>query len=102
MLDGIRVVDLTRALAGPTCTRLLADLGAEVIKIEPPGGDFTRGFPQLKEGISGYFLQRNYGKKSLCVDLKEEEGRRIVRDLVAMSDVVVGELQAWSHGEAGP
>ena len=89
MLDGIRVVDLTRALAGPTCTRLLADLGAEVIKIEPPGGDFTRRFPQLKEGISGYFLQRNYGKKSLCVDLKEEEGRRIVRDLVAMSDVVV-------------
>ena len=89
MLDGIRVVDLTRALAGPTCTRLLADLGAEVIKVEPPGGDFTRDFPQIKDGVSGYFLQRNYGKKSICVDLREEEGRRIVYDLVAMSDVVV-------------
>ena len=89
MLDGIRVVDFTRAVAGPSCTRLLANLGAEVIKIEPPGGDFTRGYPHLKEGISGFFLQRNYGKKGICVDLRQDAGKEIARKLVAISDVVV-------------
>ena len=94
MLESIKVVDLTRALAGPTCTQLMAGMGAEVIKVEPPGGDFTRIFAHLKDGYSGYFLQRNHDKKSVCIDLREEAGREIVRELVAVSDVVVENYRA--------
>lgn len=89
LLQGVRVVDLTRAFAGPSCTALMAALGAEVIKIEPPGGDFTRHHQHLKDGASGYFLQRNYGKKGLCVDLRKGAGRRIVEELASVSDVLV-------------
>ena len=70
-LAGIRVLDFTRVLAGPAASLALADLGAEVIKIEPPGsGDETRDFPPIRDGESHYFLSVNRGKKSIVVDLK--------------------------------
>ena len=90
-LKGIRVIDLTRVLAGPFCTMNLADLGAEVIKIEVPGrGDDSRGFaPIMPNGDSGYYYSVNRGKKSVTLDLRTAEGAEILRELAAKSDVVV-------------
>jgi CoA:oxalate CoA-transferase len=90
-LRGVRVLDLTRVLAGPFCTMNLADLGAEVIKIEMPGrGDDSRGFaPIMPSGDSGYFYSVNRGKRSVTIDLRTAEGAAIFLELVAKSDVVV-------------
>jgi len=91
-LDGIRVLDLTRVLAGPFCTMNLADLGAEVIKIELPGhGDDSRHFGPMIPGSedSGYFCSVNRGKRSVTIDLRTGEGRAIFLEVVARSDVVV-------------
>ncbi len=89
-LEGIRVIDMTQALAGPFGTRLLGDLGAEVIKIEVPGvGDMSRKFagPSV-HGESGYFLAINRNKKSVTLDLRSEKGKEIFRELVKRSDVL--------------
>ena len=94
-LEGIRVLDLSRVLAGPWCTQLLADLGAEVIKIERPGaGDDTRhwGPPWHEHGderVAAYFLAANRGKKSAAIDFAQAEGAALVRRMAAASDVVV-------------
>jgi crotonobetainyl-CoA:carnitine CoA-transferase CaiB-like acyl-CoA transferase len=88
-LAGVRVLDFTRVLAGPAAALALADLGAEVIKIEPPAGDETRGFPPIRDGESHYFLAVNRAKKSVVVDLKTPEGVALVKDLAAKSDVVI-------------
>lgn len=89
-LRGVRVLDLTWALAGPYATMILADLGAEILKIEIPGkGDFARENGPFIEDVSVYFLSLNRGKKSLVLDLKSPRGRSIFLDLVAKSDVVV-------------
>ena len=94
-LDGINVLDLSRVLAGPWCTQLLADLGAEVIKVERPGsGDDTRhwGPPWHGEGdkrVAAYFLSCNRGKKSAAIDFAEPDGSELVRRLAAKADVVV-------------
>jgi crotonobetainyl-CoA:carnitine CoA-transferase CaiB-like acyl-CoA transferase len=94
-LSGIRVLDLSRVLAGPWCTQLLADLGAEVIKVERPGaGDDTRhwGPPWHGEGeerVAAYFLSANRGKKSAAIDFSTEEGAALVRRLAEKADVVV-------------
>jgi glutaryl-CoA transferase len=90
-LAGIKVVDLTRILAGPYCTQALADAGADVVKIEEPRkGDDTRGWgPPFVDGESTYFLSVNRGKRSLTLNLKHEEGRRILRRLVDEADVLV-------------
>lgn len=89
-LAGVRVLDFTRVLAGPAASLALADMGAEVIKIEPPGtGDETRTFPPIRDGESHYFLSVNRGKKSIVVDLKSEAGVALVKDLAAKCDVVV-------------
>jgi crotonobetainyl-CoA:carnitine CoA-transferase CaiB-like acyl-CoA transferase len=89
-LAGIRVLDFTRVLAGPAASLALADLGAEVIKIEPPGtGDETRTFPPIRDGESHYFLAVNRGKKSIVLDLKSPAGVGIARDLAAKCDIVV-------------
>lgn len=89
-LAGIRVLDFTRVLAGPAASLALADMGAEVIKIEPPnGGDETRGFPPIRDGESHYYLSVNRGKKSIVLDLKSEDGKRIARELAAKSDIVI-------------
>jgi crotonobetainyl-CoA:carnitine CoA-transferase CaiB-like acyl-CoA transferase len=89
-LDGIRVIDLTQAMAGPFCTMNLADMGAEVVKVEPPGGEEGRvpGAVQLR-GVSGPFLAVNRSKRSLAVDLKRPEGVAILRRLAATADVLV-------------
>ena len=90
-LDGIRVVDLTRILAGPYCSMLLSDLGAEIVKIENPDkGDDTRAYgPPFLDGESVYFLSINRGKKSLTLNLKTPEAREILTKLIRNSDVLV-------------
>jgi crotonobetainyl-CoA:carnitine CoA-transferase CaiB-like acyl-CoA transferase len=89
-LNGIRVLDFTRVLAGPAAALALADLGAEVIKVEPPGaGDETRTFPPHRDGESHYFLSVNRGKKSIVVDLKSEDGLALAKNMAARCDVLV-------------
>lgn len=88
-LDGIRVVDLTRVISGPFCTMLLGDLGADVIKIEAPAGDPVREQGTLRDGFSTYFANFNRNKRSVVLDLYREEGRALLRDLLAGSDVLV-------------
>src|SRR5262249_38581738 len=89
-LNGLRVIDLTRVLAGPFCTQSLGDLGPEVLKIEPPGGgDETRKFPPFVAGESHYFLGINRNKKSLVIDLQQAAGAEILRRLVARADILV-------------
>ena len=89
-LNGIRVLDLSRVLAGPYCTMVLGDLGADVIKVESPEGDETRGWgPPFSEGESAYYLCVNRNKRSIIVDFKTEDGRRIIHELIKRSDVLV-------------
>jgi CoA:oxalate CoA-transferase len=88
-LQGIRVLDFTAMLAGPHCTRLMADLGAEVIKIEGPEGDLIRGRAPLRDGHSTYFGALNCGKKSLAIDLKSSAAKEIIHGLAKVCDVVV-------------
>lgn len=91
MLAGLRILDLSRALAGPACTRMLVEMGADVIKIEPaPDGEMTRFVAKFRGGErSLYYIQQNRGKKSVCLDLRKPEGLDIVKDLVRHVDVVV-------------
>jgi CoA:oxalate CoA-transferase len=89
VLGGVRVLDFTTIVSGPYCTRLLADLGAEVIKIEPPEGDFIRTQPPQRSGKSAYFAHLNCGKKSVAIDLQKPGAAEVVRSLAAKSDVVV-------------
>jgi crotonobetainyl-CoA:carnitine CoA-transferase CaiB-like acyl-CoA transferase len=90
-LDGVRVLDLSRILAGPYCSMMLADLGADVIKVEQPGaGDPTRSWgPPFVEGESTYFLSANRGKRSICIDLRDPQGIELVRTLAARADVLI-------------
>lgn len=87
-LEGIKVLDFTRVLAGPFATRIMSDLGADVLKVEPPEGDLTRGFGRQIGGISGYFTQQNVGKRSVCLDLSRPEAQELVQRLAAEADVV--------------
>ncbi len=109
-LDGLRVLDLTRVLAGPTCTQLLGDLGAEVIKIERPGvGDDTRGFapPYLKDGDgadsgeAAYFAGVNRNKRSLTVNLGVAEGQELIRRLLADCDILVENFKVGTLAKYG-
>ena len=88
-LENIRVLDFTRVLAGPTCTRILAELGAQVTKVEPPSGDIGRiAAPQI-QGQSAYYLQLNGGKRNLSIDLNWPEAREAVLKLCHKADVIV-------------
>ncbi len=89
ILAGIRVFDMTRVLAGPYCTALMADLGAEVIKLEPPHGDEYRHIGPFREGESALFHLTNRGKQSIVIDLQREEGRMLAQELALSCDVVV-------------
>jgi crotonobetainyl-CoA:carnitine CoA-transferase CaiB-like acyl-CoA transferase len=98
-LEGLNVVDLTQVLSGPYCTMLLADLGADVIKIEPPGGDPTRGWgPYLSDdqlrAYGGYFQSVNRNKRSLVLDLTQAAGQQVLMDLLETADVLVENFRA--------
>lgn len=103
LLDGIRIIDLTRVLAGPFCTMILGDLGADVIKVEVPGrGDDTRhwGPPFTEGGESAYFVSANRNKRSITLNLKSERGQSVLRELIRRGDVLVdnfrtGTLEGW-------
>ena len=102
-LDGIRVVDFSRVLAGPYCTMMLGDLGADVIKVEQPGiGDGTRqwGPPWVGEE-SAYFLSTNRNKKSVTLNLKHSEGQRLARELIASADVLVENFRPGTAAKLG-
>ena len=102
-LDGLRVLDLSRVLAGPYATLVLADLGADVIKIERPGlGDETRGWgPPYAGGESAYYLSVNRGKRSCAIDLSTDDGRRIAFELCARADVVIENFKAGTAERMG-
>ena len=101
-LDGIKVLDLTRVLAGPYATMLLGDLGAEVIKIEQPGtGDESRNFGPFKNGFSLYFMSVNRGKRSITLNLKTERGQAIFRRLLAHTDILVENFRPGTMEKLG-
>ncbi|MBN9490067.1 MAG: CoA transferase [Alphaproteobacteria bacterium] len=106
-LEGLKVVDLSRVLGGPYCGQMLADHGAEVIKIEPPQGDETRGWgpPFDKEGISAYFAGINRNKRTMALDLSKPEGRAVLLRLLEDTDVLIdnfktGTMEKWGIGYA--
>jgi CoA:oxalate CoA-transferase len=100
-LDGLRVVDFTRILAGPYCTKALRDLGADVTKIEPPAGDLGRfGLPRVN-GIGLYYVQQNAGKRNLSIDLNYAESREIVAQLCRDADVIVENFRPGTLGRFG-
>jgi crotonobetainyl-CoA:carnitine CoA-transferase CaiB-like acyl-CoA transferase len=100
-LQGIRVVDLSRILSGPFCTVLLADMGAEVIKVEPPGGDPLRQQGALVEGLSWYFAAGNRNKRSVVLNLRSTRGKEALRHLVATADVVVDNFRPGVMADMG-
>ncbi len=102
MLEGYRVLDFTQVLAGPTTTRYMAEMGAEVIKVEfAPDGDISRGVPYLRDGRSAYYVQQNRGKRSLCLDLKNPAAAAIIRELIPKVDVVVENYAPGVIGRLG-
>ena len=88
-LEGIKVLDMSRVLAGPFAGRMLADLGADVVKVEPPAGDLTRLWGAVVGGVPGYYHQQNVGKRNICVDLAKAEGVALVRQLARVADLVI-------------
>ena len=106
-LEGLKVIDLSRVLGGPYCGQMLADHGADVIKIEPPQGDETRtwGPPFDKEGISAYFAGINRNKRTIALDLSKPEGREVLLKLLGEADVLIdnfktGTMEKWGIGYA--
>lgn len=103
-LTGVRVVDLSRVLGGPFCTQILADHGADVLKVEPPSGDETRGWgPPFVDGVAAYFNGANRNKKAITLDLSAPDGRDALLELLADADVLVenfrvGTLEKWGVG----
>ena len=101
-LKGLRVVDMTRVLAGPFCSMLLADMGAEVIKVEEPGkGDDARGYPPFLRGASAYFTNLNRNKRSIVLNLKREEAKEILLNLLKKSDVLLENFKPGTMDKLG-
>jgi crotonobetainyl-CoA:carnitine CoA-transferase CaiB-like acyl-CoA transferase len=88
-LAGLKVLDFSRVVAGPYATRMLSDLGADVLKVEPPEGDVTRKLAKRESGVSGNYLQLNIGKRNICVDLKADGARELIHKLATQADIVV-------------
>src|SRR3546814_9824202 len=103
-LDGLKVVDLSRVLGGPYCTQILADHGASVIKVEPPQGDETRDWgPPFHEGDASYFIGVNRNKRSVGLDLTQEQAREVLFRLLEDADVLIenlktGTMERWGLG----
>lgn len=102
-LSNFKILDLSRVLAGPYCTMILGDLGAEVIKVEAPGGsDDTRKWgPPFQKGVSAYYLSANRNKKSITVDLKTQEGITLIKKLVKESDVIINNFKTGTMERLG-
>ena len=101
-LKGVRILDLTRVLAGPFCTMLMADMGADVVKIEEPGkGDDTRTYPPFIEGCSAYFCNMNRNKKSITLDLKKPEAKAIFKEMVKNVDIVIENYKPGTMAKLG-
>ncbi len=101
-LDGLRVIDLTRVVAGPFCTMMLGDMGAEVLKIEEPEhGDDSRAWAPLVEGSGSFFLALNRSKKSVAIDLKTPDGANALRRLVETADVLIENFRPGSLADLG-
>ncbi len=88
-LEKVRVLDLSRVLAGPFAGRMLSDLGADVVKLEPPEGDISRGWGDVRHGLSGYYTQQNSGKRCICVDLGAPGAGELVRRLAEKTDILI-------------
>ncbi|MEE2628351.1 MAG: CoA transferase, partial [Candidatus Latescibacterota bacterium] len=102
LLEGMKVLDLTRVLAGPYASMILADLGAEVIKVElPEKGDESRAFGPFQNGESAYFASVNRGKKSVTIDLRTEAGAQLVRRLAQECDVLIENFRPGSMARFG-
>lgn len=102
VMDGYTILDFSHYLAGPAATRLFAEMGAEVIKVEmSPGGDGARLLPYIKDGRSAFFVQQNRGKKSLCIDIKNPEGLAVIKELLPHVDVVIENFSAGAIGRMG-
>jgi CoA:oxalate CoA-transferase len=102
VLEGYRVLDFTQFVAGPTCTRILAEMGAEVIKVEPaPEGDRARTFGLRRGGTSTYYFQHNHSKRSLCIDTHHPQAKRIFHELVRHCDVLVENYAPGAIGRLG-
>ena len=100
-LSGITILDLTRVLAGPYCTMILYDLGARIIKVEPPGGDDSRGYGPWFDGESAYFMSLNRGKESILLNLKDSDDRLVFEKLVADADVLVENFRPGTMKKLG-
>ena len=102
LLEGIRVLDFTRVLAGPYASMVMADLGAEVLKVELPGkGDESRQFGPFQNGESAYFTSINRGKKSVTIDLRIEEGQELARRLAGECDVLIENFRPGGMARVG-
>ncbi|MBV1932378.1 MAG: CoA transferase [Porticoccaceae bacterium] len=102
ILKGYKVLDFTHFLAGPTTTRIMAEMGAEVIKVELyPAGDAVRQIAFLKNGRSGYYVQQNRGKKSLCIDVKKPQGLKVIKELLREVDVVTENFSVGAMARMG-
>jgi crotonobetainyl-CoA:carnitine CoA-transferase CaiB-like acyl-CoA transferase len=88
-LSGLKVLDFSRVLAGPFAGRMLSDLGADVVKIEPPDGDVTRLWGHVVAGLPGYYHQQNAGKRNVCIDLRHAQSKQLVLQLVAEADILI-------------
>lgn len=102
-LAGLKVLDLSRVLAGPYCTMILSDLGAEVVKVEAPGGsDDTRAWgPPYRGGESAYYMSANRNKKAITVNLKDEQGKEIIKKLIKKSDIVIENFKSGTMERLG-
>lgn len=101
-LSGVRVVDLTAMVMGPYCTQMLADMGADVIKVEPPGGDSTRFIsPGPVDAMSGVFVNVNRGKRSIVLDLRSDQGKQVLKELIKTADVFIHSMRAKAINKLG-
>jgi CoA:oxalate CoA-transferase len=100
-LSGLKVLDMSRVLAGPFAGRMLSDLGADVVKLEPPEGDITRIWGRKVAGVSGYFNQQNAGKRDISIDLREPRGVELAKTLIGQADVLIENFRPDVMGRLG-